>query len=414
MRTHTPVPADRNRLTGVILLVLALLSAVAPLAIDLYLPAFPDLADEFAVSATQVQLTLTAFLAGLTLGQLVFGPLSDRYGRRGPLIIGATLCVAASVLAVFAPGSAVLVAARFLQGLGGAAGMVIGRAIISDLTAGDGAGRAAARAFSLMMIVGGVAPVVGPVVGGALAEPIGWRGILGVVLSLAVIMLVCILVVLRESNPPQRRAELSAQRAAQGAWYKSFSSRQFVCYTMAFGFGFASMMAYISASPFVYQDMMGLNAAQYGLAFGFNALALMGVSAVSARLVRRIDAARLLALGVGIVLVASVVLLLLAVCGAPALTLAVPLFFVVSAQGLILGNATGLALTSVPQAAGGASAILGALQFGLAALVSPLVSMGGEGTAVPLGIVMVCCATVATTAMVVCVSRFPLRASADS
>ncbi len=153
---HTPaasLPSRSSSITTPLLLVLGLLSAVAPFATDLYLPAFPQMATELATSATTVQLTLTAFLVGVTAGQLVFGPLSDRFGRVPPLVAGAVLCVIASAVAVFAPNVAVLVAARLFQGLGGAAGMVIGRAVISDLSTG----KAAARAFSLMMIVGGVA-----------------------------------------------------------------------------------------------------------------------------------------------------------------------------------------------------------------------------------------------------------------
>ena len=159
-------------LSAGLLITLALLSAVAPFATDLYLPAFPAMVTDLHTSPTAVQLTLTAFLLGLASGQLVFGPLSDRFGRVKPLVIGAAVCVLASLAAVLAPSIEVLVAARFAQGLTGAAGMVIGRAIISDLATG----RAAARAFSLMMIVAGVAPIVAPLAGGFLVEPLGWRG----------------------------------------------------------------------------------------------------------------------------------------------------------------------------------------------------------------------------------------------
>ncbi|MCC8907894.1 multidrug effflux MFS transporter [Curtobacterium sp. GD1] len=399
IRAHTATPTTRQQgITTGLLLVLGLLSAVAPFATDLYLPAFPQMTTELQASATTVQLTLTAFLVGVTAGQLVFGPLSDRFGRVPPLLAGAALCVLASAAAVLAPNVGVLVVARLLQGLGGAAGMVIGRAVISDLATG----KPAARAFSLMMIVGGVAPVVAPLLGGLLTGPIGWRGLLTIVLGLSVLMLVAVLAVVRETHLRSRRDALRAERRASGTTgspLRALSSRTFVGYTAVFGFAFAVMMAYISASPFLYQDMLGLGTVGYGLAFGCNALALMGVSILSAKLTATRSVTGVLALGIVLVLASTVAFALLVVTSAPVFWLAVPLFTAVGSLGLVLGNATALALGAVPQAAGSASAVLGALQFGLAALVSPLVSIGGEGTAAPLAVVMLAAAVVAVVAL---------------
>ncbi|NTY63321.1 multidrug effflux MFS transporter [Mycolicibacterium sphagni] len=377
-----------------LLVVLALLSAVAPVATDLYLPAFPEMTAQLQASATAVQLTLTAFLLGLTFGQLMFGPLSDRLGRRRPLIVGALLCVAASVVAATAPTVGILIVARFAQGFGGAAGMVIGRAVISDLTGGKTAG----RAFSLMMIVGGVAPVVAPFAGGLLVDSLGWRGILWVVCAIAVAMLIAIVVVVRESHPEGRRAELKADAAQGISPWTALRSRTYLANTLAFAFGFSVMMAYISASPFVYQVMIGLTPMQYGIAFGVNALGMITVSAVSSRLSQTISSARLLGLGLALTMAATVVLLAVVLTGAPAWLMMIPIFVAVACQGLILGNATALALSAVPRAAGSGSAGLGALQFGLGAAVSPLVSLGGEHTALPLAIVMVTMSALALTA----------------
>ncbi len=394
-RTAAP-PAAGAAITAALLAVLGLLSAIAPFATDLYLPAFPQMAEELGTGATTVQLTLTAFLLGVTAGQLVFGPLSDRFGRVPPLLAGAVLMVAGGVATVLAPSVGVLVLARLAQGLGGAAGMVIGRAIIADLATG----KAAARAFSLMMIVGGVAPVIAPVVGGFLVEPLGWRGILGIVLGLSVVMLVAVVAVVRESYPAERRLADRAERIASGSPLRALRSREFLGYAAAFAFAFAVMMAYISASPFLYQDMMGLGATGYGLAFGVNALALVVVSALSAKAAQSRDVRLLLVLGVLLVLASTLVLGLMVVLGLPAGWLALPLFTAVGSMGLVFGNATALALDAVPPAAAGAaSAVLGALQFGLAALVSPLVSIGGA-TAVPLAAVMVTCAVIAAFALV--------------
>ncbi|WP_123701159.1 MULTISPECIES: multidrug effflux MFS transporter [unclassified Curtobacterium] len=409
IRAHiaTPPTTRSQGITTALLLVLGLLSAVAPFATDLYLPAFPEMTTELQASATTVQLTLTAFLVGVTAGQLVFGPLSDRFGRVPPLIAGAVVCVLASAAAVLAPNVGVLIVARLLQGLGGAAGMVIGRAVISDLATG----KPAARAFSLMMIVGGVAPVVAPLLGGLLTGPIGWRGLLTIVLGLSIVMLVAVLAVIRETHLRARRDQLRVERQATGSPLRALRSRTFLGYTAVFGFAFAVMMAYISASPFLYQEMIGFGTVAYGIAFGINALALMGVSILSAKLTEKRSVVGVLSLGIVLVLASTVAFAVLVVTSAPVFFLAVPLFTAVGSLGLVLGNATALALGAVPSAAGSASAVLGALQFGLAALVSPLVSIGGSATAAPLAVVMVASAVIAVVALLAARGRrAPARA----
>ncbi|MCV7434326.1 multidrug effflux MFS transporter [Mycolicibacterium bacteremicum] len=394
MTTSVDTPARTGtapRITAGLLVTLALLSAVAPFATDLYLPAFPQMVTDLHTTPTDVQLTLTAFLLGLAGGQLIFGPLSDRFGRVRPLLIGAVICVIASLVATLAPTVEVLIAARLAQGLTGAAGMVIGRAIISDLATG----RAAARAFSLMMIVGGVAPIAAPLAGGFLVGPVGWRGALAVILALVVVMLIAALAVIRETHTDQRRSALRAEKATAGSPLRDLGQRVYIGNLLAFGFAFAVMMAYISASPFVYQTMMGLSSAQYGAVFGVNAFGLLLMSALSARLSSRVDPRPLAAAGLALILLSSVAVLTIALTGIPAGWLALPLFTAVAGMGLVFGNATALALSAAPRAAGTASAVLGATQFLLAAAVSPLVSLAGEHTAGPLGIVMVSAAVVA-------------------
>jgi DHA1 family bicyclomycin/chloramphenicol resistance-like MFS transporter len=380
-------PAQHG-VTPALLLVLALLSALAPFATDLYLPAFPDMMQGLAVSATQVQLSLTAFLVGVAAGQLVFGPLSDRFGRVAPLVWGAAICVGASAVAALAPTIGVLIAARFVQGLAGAAGMVIGRAIVADRASG----KDAARAFSLMMMVGGVAPVIAPLLGSMLNGLIGWRGLLWVVCALASAMLLSVLAIVRESHPAQRRAEARAVAAVQGSGLRDLRGRVYLAYALAFGLSFAVLMAYISASPFVYQNMIGMSPVQYGMAFGVNAAGITAMGAVSARLVHRWGPRRLLGAGQALLLASTIVLGLLVAGDAPVAWLPIAIFAAVSSLGMTMGNGTALALAAVPRAAGSASAVLGAVQFGLAALVSPLVSLGGTETAVPLAIVMLVCA----------------------
>jgi MFS transporter, DHA1 family, multidrug resistance protein len=374
--------------------VLALLSALAPFATDLYLPAVPDMMSGLAVSATEVQLSLMAFLVGVSLGQLIFGPLSDRFGRVRPLLWGMGICVFASAAAAMAPSIDVLVIARWVQGLSGAAGMVIGRAVVSDLASG----KAAARAFSLMMIVGGVAPVLAPLMGSVLNGWIGWRGILWVVCALSVLMWLAIRLVVRESHTANRRADAQAAAVVQGTALRDLMGRSYLGYTLAFAFAFASMMAYISASPFLYQTMLDFSTVQYGIAFGVNAAGLTAMSALAARLVHRWSPHRLLGIGLAILFTSTASLGLLVVSNASVFWLPLPIFTAVSSLGLVMGNATAAALATVPRAAGSGSAVLGASQFGLGALVSPLVGLGGTATAGPLATVMFVCASLALIA----------------
>lgn len=385
------------RLRTATLAALALLSAVAPFSIDLYLPAFPAMVSDLATTATGVQLSLTAFLVGAGVGQIVFGPLSDRKGRYGPLLVGVGLYVAASLVATLAPSIQVLVGARLVQGIAGAAGMVIGRAIILDVARGP----EAARALNVMMLIGGIAPVAAPLAGSLLADAIGWRGLLGIVAGLGVLALLGTVLFVRETRPRAVREAESTLRGARGG-LGALRSRQFLGYTAAFAFAQATMMAYISASPFVYQRMMGLSTQQFGLSFAANALGLVLMTAVSARLTRRFAVARLTAAGLVANLVAIVVITVFALGGAPAIWLIVPIFVAVAALGLVFGNATALALNAVPaESTGTASAVLGVLQFALAGLVAALVGIAGENTAVPLALTMLVASVLALTGGVV-------------
>ncbi|MFD4640256.1 multidrug effflux MFS transporter [Lentzea sp. NPDC058436] len=375
-RSTIPVP---------LLLVLALLASVAPFGIDLYLPAFPRMAVELETSDTAIQLTLTMFLLGLAAGQLVFGPISDRWGRRGPLLAGSAVFVAVSVLAAVAPTIEVLLAARLVQGLTAAAGMVIGRAVIADLATG----RAAARAFSLMMIVGGVAPVVAPLLGSLVVDGIGWRGVLLVLAGLAVAMLAGSATVVPETLPRQRRG------TGKVGGFRLLGRRAYLTSVATFVFSFAVLMAYISASPFLYQVVIGMGPVAYGLLFALNALGLVTSNALASRLLRRSEPRRVLAIGTTWLFTAAVVLLVLALLPISAAWLIVPIFFAIASLGFVLGPATALALDAVPGAAGTGSAVLGASQFGLGAAVSPLVSVGSGHSALPMAIIIAVLASIA-------------------
>ncbi|CEA09444.1 Bicyclomycin resistance protein [Arthrobacter saudimassiliensis] len=384
-------------LTPGLFLALALLSATGPFASDLYLPSFPEIGRDFSAGATGVQLTLTAFLLGMAAGQLLFGPLSDKYGRYRPLLIGSAGFVAASVAAALAPNLAVLIGARLVQGLCSSAGVVIARAAISDLTHGP----QAARTFSLLMTIGGVAPVVAPTAGGLLATTVGWHGVLWVLAGLALVMFACVVFVLGETRPPEQRSQGSPFAGLR----EVLRSRRFLGYALLFASTFGVLMSYISASSFIYQNLIGFTAAQYGFAFGLNALGLVATGYISSRLARRIPPRRTVAVAVPVLLAASATVLALALSPAPPLLLAVAIFCAVAVIGFIMGNTTALALDEVRHTSGSGSAVLGGGQFFMGALVSPLTGLAGETSAVPLGIVMTCAALLAGAALAATRSR---------
>ena len=374
-----------------LLAVLALLSAIAPFAIDMYLPAFPQMMTDLDTSATSVQLTLTTFMLGLAVGQLVIGPLSDQFGRRRPLLLGTVVCLAASALCALAPTIEWLIAMRFVQGFSGAAGVVLARAIITDIARGV----RAAKMFSLMMTVGGIAPVLAPLVGSGVIHGFGWRGVFWVLAGLNLLMILGAILLVKESLPPERRSAGGLKALMSNAG-QVLRNRHYLGFTLTFAFSMTAMFAYIAASPFVLQNIIGLGTTTYSLVFAAIALGLTITSVLSARLVSRVGPIRLTSIGVGTLLAGSAGLLLVITLGdTPAIPTLVLLFVTVSALGFILGNATALATAQVTRYAGTGSAILGALQFTLAAIASPLVGVAGEQSAVPMAVTMVVAAGIA-------------------
>jgi DHA1 family bicyclomycin/chloramphenicol resistance-like MFS transporter len=397
--THVPTDdtATKTIATGLPatwLGVLALLTAVAPLSIDMYLPAFPAMAAEFGTSASAIQLTLTTFMVGLALGQLVIGPLSDRFGRRPLMLAGTAACVLAGLACALAPNIELLTVFRFLQGFSGAAGVVLSRAMVTDRASGA----AAARVFSLMMIINGVAPVVAPLIGGSLMSVIGWRGVFWILTGLAGAMFIGVSAVLSETHPPEHRSAGGLTAMLRDA-RSVLTNRRYIGYTLAFAFSFSVMFAYISASPFVLQNVLGLSAIGYSFAFAANAVGLVGMNMLNARIVGRFGQRKLMHLGVSLLMLFSILLLIDALLGPVLWATLVLLWCTVASLGLVVANATSLALDEVRYAAGTGSAVLGALQFGLAASISPVVGIAGDHTAVPMAIAMVSCAVIGAAAV---------------
>ncbi|NDZ95656.1 multidrug effflux MFS transporter [Streptomyces sp. SID6673] len=383
----TTATTTRDGLGPRLLLALALLSATAPIATDLYLPSFLEVKESLHTDATSVQLTLTAFLVGVAVGQVLWGPVSDRYGRRLPLLIGSAAAVLAGIVVVAAPTIEVLIAARFVQAVAAAAGMVIARAIIADLLVGF----AGARSMTLMMTIQSLAPVIAPVVGGVLAGHVSWRGVLAVILGATVVQLVMAVTSVPETLAATDRAPRLGYRDLLGR----FRRPAFLAYVFTQAFAFGSLMAYISSSSFVYQRVLGTSSVVYGLCFAVNAFGMTIAGLVAARLSRRrVHPAHTIRIAVPVLLVASVCVLGAALSPVPVL-LVVPLFVAVTSVGFVMGNSAALAMEHTRDAAGAGSAVLGGLMFLVGGVVSPLGGLAGDDTAVPMACVMVCSAVMA-------------------
>ena len=360
---------------------LALISVIAPLGIDTYLPAFPAMAADLGVGATTIQVTLTMFMLGMAAGQLVIGPISDGVGRRGPLIAATLLCLVATLVCAFAPNALVLIVARFVQGFAGGGGAVLARAILADLTTGSDT----ARGMNLLMAMGSIAPILAPTIGGVLLLFTDWRGIF-VFLALTVAAMVAMAVfVAPESLPPHLRS--GRREEGEGsilAWLRvKLRDRAFVAYVLAGCLGSAAMFTYISGSSFVYQEHFGLDATQFSLAFGANAIGMTWLSLVAARQAHRWSARAMLIAGLTGIAAGSALVLVLALVGAPGPVMVLAMFVTLSSMGLVHGNSTALALMRARENAGTASALMGALQFSMAALVSPAVGLGNAALIMP-------------------------------
>ena len=379
--------ADRDGLRAArvrLVLLLGSLSAFGPLSIDMYLPGLPALRREFETGASQTQLTLSACLLGLALGQVVIGPASDALGRRRPLLLALAGYAAASLLCAAAPSVAALVALRFVQGFAGAGGIVVARAIVRDLHSGV----AAARFYSLLMLVNGSAPILAPIFGGQLLRVTSWRGVFVVLALIGAALLLAAAVGLGETVAPEAR-QPGGVRATLRTFQLLLGDRAFVGYALSAGLAIAAMFSYIAGSPFVLQDIYGVSPQRFSLAFGANALGLVVAGQINGRLVGRVPLIRLLAGGLTAIAGGGAVLLAVVLIGGIGLVGILPaLFVVVAGLGFVLPNATALALSAHPRTAGSASALIGGLQYAVGAASAPLVGLSGETTAVPMAVVI--------------------------
>lgn len=376
-------------------LILGGLMAFGPLSVDMYLPSLPSLSRDLNATMSQAQLSLSAAILGLSFGQLLSGPLSDALGRRRPLLIGLAAYVLASLLCIIAPSVAVLTALRFVQGVAGAAGIVIAMSVARDLYAGV----ALARFLSLLMLVNGLAPIVAPVIGSQLLTFTNWRGVFAALAIIGLVMLLGSAYQLRETLPPSQRQN-SGFAASLGAFRDLLDDRRFMGYAASSGFAFAAAVIYISVSPFVLQNAYHLSPQFFGLIFAINALGLVIASQVSGRLVGRVSPHTLLTWGIAGITLGGVSLLLVAMSGVGLAGVLLALFVLVASLGLIMPNAATLALTDV-RAVGSASALLGVLQFAIGAIAAPLVGIAGSATAIPMAVAISAFSLVALGAFLV-------------
>lgn len=387
------VPLSR-RSQARLVVVLGALVALGPLTIDMYLPALPQIESDLLTTPAAVQLTLTGTLFGLGIGQLLVGPISDAIGRRRPLLAGIALHVVASLLCVVAPTIVVLGALRVVQGLGIAAASVVATAVVRDLFSGSDV----ARILSRLMLVIGVAPVLAPTVGGELLRWTDWRGIFVALAVAGVALSAVAALALPESLPPHRR--LSGGVAATGRVYQTLlRDRAFVALVLVAGFSMAAVFAYVAGASFVFQRQYGLDEQMFGLVFGAGALGLIGATQLNVVLLRRYTSERILTGAMATGSVAGIVLVLTSATGFGGfLGVLLPLWTVVAMVGFSLPNAPALALDAHGDTAGTASALLGAVQFGVGALSAPLVGLLGNDS-LAMGIVVTGSMVVGTAAL---------------
>jgi DHA1 family bicyclomycin/chloramphenicol resistance-like MFS transporter len=392
---------SEDGLPGKLLATLALLSATAPISTDLYLASFPEMRRSLHTDASMVQLTLTAFLVGIGAGQVLWGPVTDHLGRYRPMIFGAIVALIGSVVAMLAPDVHVLIAARLVQALAGGACVTAAGASVADRLTGF----PLARTITLLGTIIGVAPIVAPVAGGILAETVPWRGVMAVICGFTLLQVAVIVLVIRETLPAARRSA----RIRYGHIGTLLRRPAYIGHAATQVLGFATLMAYVSSSSFVFERYLGFSSSAFGLCFALNSVGLIGANFVSSRLARHhVHPARTISRALPVAVTAVLVLLVVVLSPAPRAFMLAPLFVAVTSLGLVNGNAGALAVQQSRDVAGSGSGLGGGLMFLFAGVISPLGGIAGEDTAVPLAIVMTCTIAGASVAFVM-VRRYVAR-----
>jgi MFS transporter, DHA1 family, multidrug resistance protein len=393
----------RARLTAGLVATVVFLTAIAPLATDMYVPAFPRVGAELAATATQVQLTLTTFFVGMALGQLVGGPVSDARGRRRPLVAATLVMTAASIVCALTPTIGVMAAARFVQGFAGGWAMVIGRAVIVDLATGA----QLVRVLNVIAGVGGIAPIVGPLVGAVILQVSHWRVSFWAVAAAGLAMTLAVLVAVPESLPSDRRHG-GGLRDVLVAGSQVLRRRSYVGYLLVAGSAMGALFAYVATSAFVLQSMNGLSPIAYSIDFAANAAGMTLAALVAARLAGRVATRTVILAGQLAALAAGIAMLIGAIWFDTPLVVAIVGFFVLmTAQGLIGPNGGALASDAVPDHPGTGSAGLGFVQWVAAGTIAPIAGLGGEHTAVPMAALVIACTAASMIGLLVVARHRP-------
>ncbi|MGB0748537.1 MAG: multidrug effflux MFS transporter [Magnetospiraceae bacterium] len=389
-------------------LILGLLTAVGPLAINMYLPALPAIEEEFDTDTATVQLSLLSFFVSMSLAQLVYGPLSDMYGRKRPLFVGLSLYLLGAVGSALAQDIGWLIAARAVQGLGAAAGMVIARAVIRDLYTGP----EAAQLMATLMLVISIAPVLAPLAGSAALTMGGWQTIFWSMAAAAVAALVLLSTALKETRPPEQRGESNIARSLRD-YGLLLRMPRFLGIVLVGGFGLASFMIYVANSSFILIDHYELSPTQYSLAFSINAAGFIGVAQLNGYLSRRFGLGPIIRFATAANVMIMLVLLGAELAGAAPLPLMIVLLLLgYACLGLVVPGTAVLALEDHGERAGTASALMGALQFTTATLMIGIAGIFFNGTPVPMIVAIVTCSAIAFVLAMAAVPRRDATATA--
>jgi DHA1 family bicyclomycin/chloramphenicol resistance-like MFS transporter len=367
-----------SRETVSLIVLLGSLGAFDPISIDMYLPAFPNIAKDLHTTAPMVEISLTSFFIGLAVGQLIYGPLSDHYGRKKPLLAGMSVYFLSCFGCAFSRSIHMLILFRVLQALGGCAGMVITRAMVRDLFDKQ----RAAHIFSIMILVSGLAPILAPIAGGYLAKYFSWRAIFEVLGAFCFVTLVSSSLFLPETHRPTQR-HISFNSMVR-TYRELLHDRHFLGYALSGGAIYAGMFAYIAGSPFVLINLFGVRPEHYGWIFGTNAVGIVALAQINRVLLKRFDSERILKIVTRYSAGFAIALFVSALTSRHLITFLVPLFLFLAVNGLVFPNSSASALAHQGRRAGTASSLLGTLQWSMACLSSFLVSFLHNGTALPM------------------------------
>ena len=374
------------KVSFILVVFLGMLTAITPLATDLYLPALPIMPGELNTTASNIQMTIGVMTFGVAIGQLFGGPISDTMGRKVPLIIGNLLCVISALICAYAPSIEILLLGRFLQGLTGSVGVVIAKAIARDFASGQ----ELTKLFALLMMVNGLAPVLAPLVGGQLLLFTTWRIIFVILAVFSAILLVGSFL-FRESLPKEKRIAGGIGTATKN-YITLIKDKQFLGQTLIQFFAFGAFFAYISGSSFVYQNIFQLSAQKFSYLFGINSCGIILASAISGRVSNVITSRQLLTFSLWELTIGSLLFLVAMIFEWSLIPVTTILFFTACTVSLFGSASFSMAMTKYGKMAGSASAILGFASMFAAGIVSPIVGIGGEHTGIPMGITMLVCA----------------------